>query len=631
MLQQIRDKISGWFAGVFLGAIAVVFIFWGIQFESTATSAAAKVNGESIPVETVRRAWQDRQSELQRITRDELPEELVRSEQQRLLSDFISRELLLQRAHELGYRVSDRQLVEALGQIEALQVDGKFSPDRYKALLRSQGRSEVEFEREFRRDLEMNQLRNGVAISAFATPGELRRRVELEGETRDVDYAVLPAAGFLAGAQVMADEVAAWYEQHKAEYVTAEKVSLQYLQLDLADVAATVEVTEEALKAFYDQVAHDRYMQVERRRASHILVESGEDDAAAKKEAEEVLARATAGEDFAKLAAEHSDDPGSKGQGGDLGWATREAYVQPFAEALFAMEKGEIRGPVKTQFGYHVIRLDDVEPAHQRTFEEVHAELEADYRREQAQSLFYEKSQQLADDTFAALNELESVATKLGLPLRTVQDYTRQGGGPFGADAKVIDAVFSDEVLQERHNSPAISLGDESVVVLRVSDHQPAAQRPLDDVRGEVEATLREQAARKAAEDAAKAAAARITDGGESLADAAKALGLQPAGMTTVSRTADSVAPELLQAVFTAAHPTAGKVSAGTAVLGNGDVAIFTVIDVRPGKTDSPEAALSMAQTAQRAQGQAGVAEFVAYVKELERNAKIKRNDKVFE
>lgn len=631
MLQQIRDKISGWFAGVFLGAIAIVFIFWGIQFESAVTSAAAKVNGEEIPAEVVRRAWQERQTELQQTLRDELPEELVKTEQQRVLTDYISRELLVQRANELGYRVSDRELVKALSEIEALQVDGKFDPDRYKALLRSQGRSEVEFEREFRRDLEIQQLQNGIGISAFATRGEIQRRVALEGETRDIEFAVLPVANFVATAQSTPEDVAAWYEQHKAEYVTPETVDLQYLQLNSADVAASVEVTEEGLRSFYDQVAHDRYMQVERRRASHILIEAGSDDAAARKEAEALLARARAGEDFAKLAVQYSDDPGSKGQGGDLGWATREAFVQPFAEALFAMTKGEIRGPVQTQFGYHIIRLDDIEPAHQRSLGEVRAELEADYRDEQAQSLFYEQSQQLADEAFAALSELESVANKLGLPLQTVAGYTRKGGGPFGSDAKVIETVFSDEVLQERRNSPAISIGEGSVVVLRVTDHKPAVQRPLDEVRADIEVTLRGQAARKAAEAAAKDVAAKVAGGAESFAAATRALGLQPSGTITVSRKAAGVAPELLEAAFTVPHPADGKVSAGTALLASGDVALFTVNAVRPGTTDTPEAAMALMQTMQRAQGMAGLAEFSAYVKELERNAKVTRNDKVFE
>ena len=464
MLQKIRDKITGWVAAVIIGVIAVVFIFWGIQFESSVTAAAAKVNGEEISMQAVQRAWQDRQNELQQVLRDELPESLVKSEQQRLLDDFIRRELLVQRAADAGVRVSDADLVEAIAAIPALQVDGRFSRDRYAAVLRSQGRTETQFENDFRRDLEVSQLSNGIGVSAFALPGELNRRIALEGETRDVEYAVLPAAGFAAGAEVTPEQVAAWYEKNAANLRTPESVDLQYVRLDLADVETGVEVTEDALREFYAQVAPERYVSTERRRARHILIEAGADDAAAREKAEQLATRAKGGEDFAMLATENSDDPGSKGQGGDLGWATRESFVAPFSEALFAMAPGEVRGPVQTQFGYHVIRLEEVDAAHQRSFEEVRDELEADFRRERAQARFYEQSQALADEAFASLSELDSVAGKLGLTVQSVDGFTRQGGSPFGAEQKVIDAAFSDEVLQERQNSPAISLGEESVV-----------------------------------------------------------------------------------------------------------------------------------------------------------------------
>jgi peptidyl-prolyl cis-trans isomerase D len=629
MLQQIRDKITGWFAAVFLGAIAIVFIFWGIQFESSVNAAAAKVNGDEISMQEVQRAWQDRQNELQQALRDELPESLVKTEQQRLLDDFIRRELLVQRAAEAGYRVSDADLVEAIAAIPALQVDGKFSRDRYAAVLRSQGRTETQFENDFRRDLEVSQLSNAIGVAAFALPGELRRRVELEGETRSVEYAVLPAALFAAGAAITPEQISAWYEKNAADFRTPESVDLQFVRLDLADVAAGVEVTEDALREFYTQVAPERYVSTERRRARHILIEAGADDAAARTKAEQLVARAKGGEDFAALASENSDDPGSKGQGGDLGWATRESFVAPFSEALFAMAPGEIRGPVQTQFGYHVIRLEEVDAAHQRSFEEVRDEIEADFRRERAQARFYEQSQALADEAFASLGELDSVAGKMGLKLQTVAGFTRQGGGPFGAERKVIEAAFSDDVLQERQNSPAISLGEESVVVLRVTDHQPPAQRPLDGVRAEVEATLRNQAARQAAEAAAKAAVERLA-AGSSLGAVATELGAQPTGPATFTRGDEAIPLELRKAVFQAPAPAHGAASHGTAVLSNGDAVVFAVNDARAGAL-SPEAAAQFADSVQRAARQTALAEFAAYMAELERNAKVTRNPKVFE
>jgi len=627
MLQQIRDKISGWFAIVFLGAIAVVFIFWGIQFESTVTTGAAKVNGETLSLELVRRAWQERQAELQQQTRAELPEALVKAEQERLLEQFIQREVLAQRAHERGYRVTDQELAETLYSFPALQVDGQFSRDRYAALLRSRGETEARFEAELRRDLEVQQLRNGIAISAFVTPGELRRRAELEGEQREFDHVSIPAARFAAGITPAAADVAAFYEKNKSRFLSPETVSLQYLELRLADVAAGVEVTEEGLRRHYDQVAAERYTEPEQRHASHILVESGTDDAAAQKKAQALFARAKAGEDFAKLARENSDDPGSKAQGGDLGWATREAWVGPFAEAVFAMQPGEIRGPVKTQFGYHVIRLEATQPARQRGFDEVRAELEEAYRNEQAQTVFYERSQQLADDSFAALSELDSVARKLGLPLGRVDGFTRQGGGEFGADARVIDAAFSDEVLRDRQNSAPLTIGDDRVVVLRVVDHKEPAQRALADATPEIELVLREQAARTAAEQAAKAAAAKLA-AGRPLAEVAAELGLQNAGPARVTRTDGTVPAELLKALFSSAVPVAGKSVAGTAALPNGDVAVFLLNSVTRGASGDSAALASRVPEAAAA---AAATEFAAYVGELQRQAKISRNEQAFQ
>lgn len=630
MLQQIRDKISGWFAALFLGAIAVVFIFWGIQFESPATAAAAKVNGESIPQEMVRRAWQDRQTELQQQLRDELPPEVVKTEQDRLLSEFIQRELLTQRAHELGYRVSDGMLAETITSIPAVQVDGKFSRDRYAALLRAQGRTEAGFEDELRRDLEISQLRDAIGRSGFVTPNELRRRVELAAEERDFDYATVPAARYVDTVSVAPAEVAAWYAKSKSKYVTEETVALQYVELDLADVAGAVQVTEDGLRSFYDQVAADRYTTTERRRASHILVESGSDDAAAKKKAEQLAARAKAGEDFAKLARENSDDPGSKAQGGDLGWATRESFVKAFADALFGMSRGEIRGPVQTEFGYHIIRLDGVEEGHQRSFDEVRAELEADYRREQAQTAFYERSQQLADESFAALSELDSVAKKLGLPLKQVDGFTRQGGAPFGTDKKVIDVVFSEDVLVQRQNSVPVAMGDDRVVVLRVTDHKPSQQKSLEQVSGQITAELKQQKAREAAVAAAKAAADKLQSGAN-LAQVASELGVTPAGPATVLRRSSELPAELVKGVFSVARPAAGKPVAGSASLAGGDAAVFVVKAARPGSLALVQQSPQFADEVQQLAGQGAMSEVQAYVQELSRGAKITRNPGVFE
>ena len=562
--------------------------------------------------------------------RDELPAELVRSEQHALLDDFIRRELLRQKTGELGYRIGDQKLVDTLRSIPALQVDGSFSRDRYAALLRQQGRSEAGFEADLRDDLQIGELQRGIAVSSFTTPAELKRRVELEGEQRDVDFAVLPAARFESASGPSQDEVERWYQANKARYVTPESVALQYVELRLDSVAAEVDVTEEALRKHYDEVAAERFVGAEQRRGSHILIEAGGDDAAALARAEALLKQAQGGADFAALARANSDDAGSKAQGGDLGWSTRDAYVAPFAEALFSMQKGEIRGPVKTQFGYHVIRLDDVRPAQQRSFDEVRAELETEFRREQAQSLFYERSQQLADESFAALSELESVARKLDLQLSTVEAFTREGGGPFGAERKVIDAVFSSDVLVDRQNSPPISIGDDRVVVLRVTAHSEPREQPLEAVRASIESELRTEAAGKAAQSATDAALAKLAGGGAWSA-VLNELGLTPAGQITVERGNAEFPPELLSAVFGAAAPAEGRATFGKATLASGDPVLFVVNARRPGSPPASDGPDALAGRARAISGLTAASEFAAYLAQVEQDSRIKRNDKAFE
>jgi peptidyl-prolyl cis-trans isomerase D len=297
------------------------------------------------------------------------------------------------------------------------------------------------------------------------------------------------------------------------------------------------------------------------------------------------------------------------------------------------MQVGEVKGPVKTQFGYHVIQLEEIEKPHVRSFEEVRAELEPEYRREQAQNAFYDKAQQLADESFAALSELDSVARKLGMTVQTVEGFTRQGGGALGTSGDVIDAAFSNEVLVERQNSAPIPVGEESVVVLRVTDHQPAKERPLDEVRDEITARLREEGARKAAADAAQALAQRV-NAGEALATVAATAGAEATAMQPVTRagpqgeTAAPIAPEMLKAIFQAPRPAAGKVSAGTTTLASGDQAVFVVAAARPG---DPVAQLAqIPDLAQRLSQQTAAVELNSYLDELRRNAKIKRNDKLF-
>ncbi len=632
MLQTIRDKISGVVAIAFLGVIAVVFIFWGVDFQTGAQNFAAKVDGEAIPAETLRSAWQQRQSQLQQMLSDELPPDMVKSQQAALLDQYVQRELLKQRAERFGYHVSDQELAKQIMEIPAFVVDGKFSKDRYNALLRSRGMSETGFEADMQEGLLIEQLRGAVVDSAFVAPYELDRRYAIERQEREIDYALIPAASFAATVTITDEQVRLWYDENRADYLLPETVDLQYVELTRERAEASIDVTEQALKDFYEQVK-DRFTSQERRHGRHILITVGDgvDDAAALKKAEELTAKAKGGADFAQLAKDNSKDPGSAVQGGDLGWAQRGMFVGPFEDALFAMSVGEIRGPVKSDFGYHVLKLEEVEAGHVKTFDEARAEVEADYRKDRAQNIFYDESQKLADLAFASLTELDSVAKTMGLQVKTVAGFTREGGGDFGQEAAVIDAAFSEDVLERRQNSPLVAVGEDRALVLRVTGHKPAEPRPFESVSAQIREQLKTQRMREAAAAQGAFAMARLQKG-EAWADVTSALKLGAVGKRLMTRQDGVAPPAITRAAFTAPNNeiSEAKPYFGGVTTDDGNYAVYAVTQVR-NADPSKEAAAEKTARKRRAETQHGNEEFAAYLGEAERTTKIVKNDKIFE
>jgi peptidyl-prolyl cis-trans isomerase D len=632
MLQTIRDKISGIVAILFLGAIGVVFVFWGIDFQSGAQTYAAKVDGDSIPIDTVRRAWQQRQSQLQQMLSGEVSPDMIKSQQTALLDQYVQRELLKQRAERYGYHVSDQELAAKVMEIPQFQVDGKFSKDRYNALLSSNGMSEAAFEADMQQGLLIDQLRAAIVESAFVAPYELERRYALERQEREVDYALIPAASFASTVSITDEQVRQWYDENRSDYLLPETVDLQYVELTRERAESSIEVNEQALKDFYEQVK-DRFTSQERRHGRHILITVGEgvDDAAARKKAEELTAKAKGGADFAQLAKDNSKDPGSAAQGGDLGWAQRGMFVGPFEDALFAMAVGEIRGPVKSDFGYHVLRLDEVEAGHVKTFEEARAEVEADYRKERAQNIFYEESQKLAEQAFASLTELDSVAKQMNLQVKTVTGFTREGGGDFGQEPSVIDAAFSEDVLERKQNSPLVTVGEDRALVLRVTGHKAAEPRPFESVSAQIREQLKTQRMREVAAAQGAFAMARLQKG-EAWDGVMSALKLGAVGKRFMTRQDGVAPPAIVRAAFTAPNNeiSEAKPHFGGVTTDDGNYAVYAVMQVR-NADPSKEAAAEKTARQRRAEVQHGNEEFAAYLSEAERTTKIVKNEKIFE
>ena len=591
MLQTIHDKLKGWLAGLVLGAVGLVFVFWGINWTLSAPDYAAKVNGSEISSNEVRQSYQQQLAQFERQATRPVDDAQRNELKRHVLDEYVNSEAVVTRADELGYRVSDADLLKAMSQVPAFQVDGKFDQAHAIAVLKAQGRSISEIEDLFRRDVKLRQLDSALGLSSFATASELRQLRALTRQQRELSWFTVPAAKYAAQATPDDAAIKAYYEAHKAEYMTPETVNLRYVEISMPQLESKVTVDEAQLKAYYEEQktkTPERFTQPEQRRVRHILLQVSDpkEDAATKAKAEVILKRAQGGEDFAKLAKEFSQDTGSAAQGGDLGMSERKAWVAPFADAAFSMKEGEIRGPVKTQFGYHILKLDAIQPATVKTFEQSKPELETEYRRNEAERLFNNAQDQLADATLQNTTDIDVVARKAGLTVHDIPNFSRtDGGGDLGKSDKILEAAFSQDVLDGRL-SPAVEVDKGRGVVLRATDPQLPQQKPLAAVRTDIVAAWKKQRGAELAAAAAADAVKRLT-AGEAWESVAKSLGEAPPPPKFIARTDQAVPLEIRREAFQAPTPAAKPVY-DKVVLVDGDVAVVAVTAVREDPTGDP-------------------------------------------
>ena len=555
MLQTFRDSTGRWVAGIILGLIAITFIFFGIDFSVTGATFAAKINGEEIPLLEFEREYQQAQNQYQQVYPIELTDDLRRELRRSVIERMVLVRALEQRVDEAGYRVSDERLRESIRSTPAFLVGGEFSEDSFAARIGAAGLTAQGYQELHRLELQLADLQDGLQSSAFQTPAEFRRYIELFNERREIAYVLFAVDAFLAGEAITDAQIAEHYAANMALYMSEETVDLEYIELDQATIAASVEVSDGELEEAYAE-EQERFQTAEERRARHILVTvEGGDEASAEAEAAGLLARARAGEDFAALAAESSDDGGTKTQGGDLGWIGRGLLVGPFEDTLFAMQPGEIHGPVKTDFGYHIIRLEEIRSGRTQTFAEAREALAEELRTRKAEDAFYEQANRLRDLAFDAYDELASVSTAMNVPLRTLSSYPRSGDADaFAGNAPVVQAAFAEDIVSTGNNSKLIELAEDRVLVLRVTAHHPPAPLPLESVAEQIRTELSRAAAIERARTAANALYAEVS--GES-ADVAADVGAASAATDDTDVGAASAATDAAADVGAASAATA--------------------------------------------------------------------------
>ena len=609
MLQTLRDKTSGWIATVILGLLIIPFAFFGMEsyLSQKVDTYAARIAQPPTWWPSAPQAWPvsylwkthdiDAQDYRQRLEtmrmrlRDEQGDAFdskafESAENKRdILEDMIDEQLMRLAAESDGIVVSDAEVRREIQQIPDFQVDGKFDADRYQMLLASQNPPQTPrtFEQTVRDNLQYGLIPSRLARSGFVTDMELDRLMRLLGERRDISFVVMPPAA-VDTSPVTPAQIQAWYESHAREYRSPETVRLEYVEVDATALPMPV-ADEAALRKLYDEQAA-KYSTSEQRSVSHILVQVAADASDADKNAAEARAKKIAeqaraqGADFAALARANSDDAGSKANGGSLGWLTKGGMPGAFDDAAFAMRAGEVRGPVKTDFGWHLIKLDELRAGTRQPFEAVRPQLEQELVEGGRERAFNELSGKLVDAIYKNPNSLEPAARSMGLVVQTTPAFPRGGGPGIASDQKVLRAAFSDTMIRDGTASDPIELSPTRTVLIRVIEHKPEAALPLSQVGNAVVLAIRADRQRKAAEAAA-----------EALVKAAKASGL-PAAATAatlpmgeandVRRGSQVPSREAVEAFFRVPRPQDNLIPVGKTEVG-GQFIVFAIRAVRDG------------------------------------------------
>ncbi|MDF0749182.1 SurA N-terminal domain-containing protein [Marinobacter sp. 71-i] len=616
MLQDIRENAQGTIAKIIIGLLIVSLSIWGMDAIVGGFSGepeVATVNGEDITerefLRVVQLESQRRLSEMDNPDPSLLNEDQIRQD---VLDSLVQQKVMTQDAAEQGLELSDADIDSLITQMPQFQVDGTFNRDRFVSAVRNMGMGVAEFRETMRKQYVVNQIRAGIAQSGIVTEENVAQLLRIQNQTRDFRVITLSADAVSDDVEVTDADVEAYYEDNQEAFQQPESVDARYIALSLEALAETVEISDEQLREYYEQRSSE--LAREERRASHILIEDGE-------EADETIAtiqeRLAAGESFAALAKEFSVDTVSAEQGGDLGYAERGVYDPAFEEALFALEEGEVSDPVSTSFGIHLIKLEDVQKTEAPPLAELKDQLRRELAQREATERFAEVRSKLADLAYAA-DDLAGPAEELGLEVREKADITRDGGeAPFD-HAGLVRQLFSEDVLNEGFNTELIDVGDNMSVVARVGEYHEAQQQPLDEVADEIRAALTRQETREALNERADAIIAGLESG-----KSAEELGLgEWRSYEEQSRSNPALGGAVMSEVFSLQRPGDGDNVYGSVVSGD-SVSIVALDAVNEGEVNRDGG--EFRQLRSFLASLEGQREYRAYQQYLRDNAEIER------
>lgn len=618
---------------IFLVAITLPFAFWGVESyvrNVGRNSDAASVGGSKISQPEFAQALRDQQERMRRALGREFNPAMFDTPEARqaILDSLVTQRLLLLQAGKANLTASDDQLRQFLSAIPALQEDGKFSLRRYEQALQSQGLTQAGFEAKLRQDLTLQQLVSAVTDTSIVSHGAAERVLAVQLEEREVSEAAFQPQKFASQVKIGAEQVKAYYETNRRMFEAPEQVRAEFIVLSLEGLAQQVTVSEDEIKARYESNAA-RYKQAEERRASHILIQAPKDAP----EAEQKAARAKidgilqqlrkSPGDFAKLATEYSQDPGSASKGGDLGYFPRGAMVKPFEDAVFSMKENQTSDVVRSDFGFHIIRLTGIRAEKGRSFNEAHDEIANELKAEAAAKKFAEAADGFSNMVYEQADSLKPAAEKYKLTIRQTGFFdkaNRTAAGPLGSNDKLFSALFSDDAVKNRRNTEAVEVAPNTLVAARVLEHKPAELRPLDAVKADIEKKLAAEEAAKLAQKEGESKLAMLVKGENAGVAWSPPQVVLRQGMR-------GLPPEGLKAIFKA--PSDKLPSYAGVQLPGGAYVIYRVTQIRPGavKEDDPRAKAQRAQLAQLS----GSEDFNAYLAALKARYPVEINKAALE
>lgn len=594
VLQSIRERLTGILAFTILGILVIPFALVGVNqyFTSSGDNIVAKVNDKEITTNEFNQSFSNYRRRMQSIMGAaydpmQFDQLVVRREH---LDNLIDQELITQAADSLGLEVDDATLAEEIRKIPAFQIDGQFNTDVYQARLLSQGMTPKQFQAEMRANFIFTELPKNIAESSIATSSEVQEFVGLFEQRRTFNAVMVPAVESDPPAEFSEEEITAWHDSHTEDYKSEEQVSIQYIELDSSQMPAGEAPDENYLhEQFEAQKA--RFITPEEREVAHILIQvpQGASEAeieTARQTAEDLAERARAGEDFATLAKEYSQDKGSAESGGDLGWVEPGVMVQAFEKAMYELSMDSpISDPVQTGFGWHVIELKGIREAHGMSFEEARPTLVKEYEDENRARMFLEQADRLVDLIYEDPTTLESAATVMDLPVHETAPFPRSGGEGIAANPEVVDAAFSDLVLLQGSVSDPINLDENHLVMIKLKEHLPVAVKPVMEVRDQIIATLRDNLARENAKTRADDLLAAAQAEGGDLEALATESELEYSRHELVNRNAFAPDATLVKEIFRLPEPD-GDAGVEAVLPTSGGYAVVQLVTVEQGSLD---------------------------------------------